>query len=183
MQHNFKESLAFSHAAEDLPIWREVYPKFFPNMIAMHSHRDDGQHQRNGIDRSVILANSKQVLIDEKVRGRNKITNEVYEDIALEFLSDAERKVPGWVRKPLLADYIAYAIAPLGICYMLPVVPLQKAWLENCSQWRTKYKTINAKNNGWTTASLCVPASVVLGSISDWMSAAFTKTEIKNEGQ
>ena len=37
----------------------------------MVDHRDDGEHQRAGIDRSVILANSKQLLIDEKVRNKD----------------------------------------------------------------------------------------------------------------
>ena len=62
----FNECLADSHAAEDLPFWNEVYEKAFPEMIVALSHRQDGQHQRQGIDRSIVLNNSKQVLIDER---------------------------------------------------------------------------------------------------------------------
>lgn len=37
--------------------------------------------------------------------------------------------------KPLLADYIAYAIAPLGLCYLLPVIQLQSVWKQHGEQW------------------------------------------------
>jgi hypothetical protein len=39
-------------------------------MAAMIDHRQDGEHQRAGIDRSIVLNNSKQILIDEKVREK-----------------------------------------------------------------------------------------------------------------
>ena len=66
--HDFRDSLAKSHAAEDLPLWREVYEKAFPFFQEMLNHRMDGEHQRAGVDRSIILYNSKQILIDENVR-------------------------------------------------------------------------------------------------------------------
>ena len=171
--HDFNESLAKSHAAEDLPFWRETYEQAFPKMRAMVNHREDGDHQRAGIDRSIILENSTTIRIDEKVRYQNS-NGRVYEDIALEFLSNKERKIKGWVNKPLLCDYIAYAIAPLGVCYLMPVVPLQAAWLRNSKLWacdRSNYRCY-AKNRTdgkeWTTVSLCVPAKVVMMSIHDY---------------
>ena len=106
--HNFHDSLAASHGATDLLIWEEIYRNAFDDFAGMVDHRCDGAHQRAGIDRSVVLENSKQLLIDEKVRFRP------YRDIALEVWSDEARGTPGWVQKPLLADYIAYAVAPLG---------------------------------------------------------------------
>ena len=86
--HDFSESLAASHRASDLPIWQEIYRQAFPNMVACIDHRDDGEHQRAGIDRSVILSNSKQVLIDEKIRYKD------YGDILLEYLSNDRRNTP-----------------------------------------------------------------------------------------
>ena len=62
--HDFSDSLAASHRASDLSIWEEIYRKSFPDFLAMVDHRQDGEHQRAGIDRSVILENSKQILID-----------------------------------------------------------------------------------------------------------------------
>lgn len=181
-EHNFSESLAASHAAEDLPLWVEVYRAAFPTMIDFLNHRKDGQHQRNGIDRSIILENGKQILIDEKVRGRNKKTGKVYPDIALEFMSDVARGQPGWVCKPLLADLIAYAIAPLGKCYLLPVVQLQQAWVKHGAIWK-KLRTIEAYNREgkrtWTTLSACVPVGVLFGAIGECLRLNFTPVEIE----
>jgi hypothetical protein len=163
--NDFAECLAMSHAADRLPIWREMYDQAFPEHVGIHCHRDDGIHQRNGIDRSVILRNGKQVTIDEKVRGRNKKTGKVYDDIALEYLSDEAREVPGWVCKPLLCDYIAYAIAPLGVGYLLPVIPLQQAWERHSTEWYREYGNRKAPNRSWTTVFCPVPAGVVLHAI------------------
>ena len=133
--HDFETSLKKSHAAEDLPFWKEIYPKAFPTLLTMTNHREDGDHQRNGIDRSLLLENSKQVLVDEKTRWRNEDTGKIYDDILLEYVSSTRSGAPGWVCKPLLCDYIAYAIAPLGTCYLLPVPQLQSVWVQNSKVW------------------------------------------------
>lgn len=171
--HDFAESLRFSHSASDLPIWEEVYRQAFPSFAAMIDHRKDGEHQRAGIDRSVILENSKQILIDEKVRGKNKRTGVVYDDIALEYLSVAERGTHGWVCKPLRADYIAYAIAPLGRCYLLPVIQLQIAWYRCGDYWIENFQRIVAKNNGYTTISVGVPVKDVFREIGGALRVTF----------
>lgn len=174
--HDFRKSLKLSHSAEDLPFWECVYRKAFPNFLCMLNHRSDGPHQRAGIDRSIILSNSKQILIDEKVRFRNAITGLVYDDIALEYMSDEERQEPGWVCKPLLADYIAYAIAPLGKCYLLPVLQLQQAWIQNKETWML-HRTIRAQNesNGrrWTTLSKPVSPQSLLFTIGQLLRVTF----------
>lgn len=179
--HNFRESLAQSHAAEDLPFWDEVYRKAFPGVAEKISHRQDGEHQRAGIDRSIILANSKQILIDEKVRGRNKKTGKIYNDIALEYWSDHQRQIPGWVCKPLRADYIAYAIAPLGIVYLLPIIQLQSAWKKYCKLWVKEYKTIKAENkyngNFWTTISVGIPVEILYPAIGEFLRISFDSFE------
>ncbi len=183
MSHNFAESLAASHAAEDLPLWSEVYHKAFPTLAAIINHRQDGDHQRQGIDRSLILANSKQILIDEKVRWRNKKTGLVYDDIALEYLSDRDRGIPGWVCKPLLCDYIAYAIAPIGKCYLLPVLQLQQAWSNRSGEWLETYKKIEAENkspngNKWVTLSVGVPVNVVFKEIGGCLRLEFNAVDM-----
>ena len=177
VMHDFGESLRFSHSASDLPIWEEVYRQAFPSFSAMVDHRQDGEHQRAGIDRSVILENSKQILIDEKVRGRNRITGAVYDDIALEYLSVAEKRVPGWVCKSLRADYIAYAIAPLGKCYLLPVIQLQIAWYRCGDYWIERFKRIEAKNNGYTTISVGVPVKDLFREIGGALRVTFQPFE------
>jgi hypothetical protein len=173
--HDFQDSLARSHAAEDLPFWEKVYREAFPTMAAMVNHRKSGPHQRDGIDRSIILDNSDQILIDEKVRGSCGKANRVYEDILLEHYSDLGARVRGWVCKPLRAQYIAYAIAPLGRCYLLSVPLLQRAWEQNGRDWRLNrprgygYRKCLSTNNGrsWITASVPVPVPVLFKAMGE----------------
>jgi len=134
-KHDFKTSLERSKEVEQYPFWYDLYESLFPDMIAMQTHSEFGFWQQQGVDRSIILNTSKQILIDEKVRGRNAFTGHVYNDIALEFWSNYERKVSGWVCKPLMADYILYVIGPIGVAYLLPVLQLQLAWSKNKDKW------------------------------------------------
>lgn len=155
--HSFSKSLADSHEKSLLPLWGQVYRQAFPAMVAMISHEVDGWHQRLGVDRSVILANSKQILIDEKLRGPNPQSGRVYTDIALEYLSSVEHRTLGWVEKDLMADYIAYAIGPTGECYLLPVVQLQAAWQAHKDEWLFSHKSRDALNEGYRTRFCPVP--------------------------
>lgn len=157
--HNFQDSLKKSHLAEDLPFWEECYRAFFLDFATMVNHRADGWWQRAGIDRTIVLHSSKNYKIDEKVRWGN------YLDIALEELSSVENKTAGWVEKSLMADFIAYAIAPRGKCYLLPVPQLQAAWLRNKHEWRKKYPRIQASNEGYTTLSWGIPVSELFSAI------------------
>lgn len=165
--HDFGKSLAASHSISDAPFWREVYETAFPGGV-MIDHRQDGDHQRAGIDRSIVMPNSKQVLIDEKARFAD------YGDILLEYWSDERRRVPGWICKPLRCDYIAYAIVPRGLCYLMPVLPLQTAWRRHGEAWIDSYKRIEAKNNGYVTVSVGVPVDVVFPAIGQALRIPFT---------
>ncbi len=169
--HDFTESLAASHRASDLPIWEEIYRKSFPDFLAMADHRQDGEHQRAGIDRSVILQNSKQLLIDEKIRWKP------YPDIAVEYLSNARTGAPGWACKPLRADYIAYAIAPLGMCYLLPVIQLQQAWRRKGEIWKASCFIVRAPNRGYTTLSAAVPVHELFSEIGRALRVPFAALE------
>jgi hypothetical protein len=169
--HDFNESLRRSHSASDLPIWLEIYRQAFPKMQAAVDHRQDGEHQRAGIDRSIILANAKQILIDEKVRWKD------YGDIALEYLSDRDRNIPGWVCKPLRADYICYAIAPVGRAYLLPVPQLQQAWERHGTEWRAQFRQCNAPNRGYVTVSCAVPVPVLFKAMGECLRVSFTPQE------
>ena len=176
--NDFNQCLAQSHAAEELPIWEEVYRQAFPAFNGMVSYRQDGFWQREGIDRGVILDTTKQIFIDEKIRGRNKRTGKVYNDIALEYLSNDRARTKGWVCKPLRADYIAYLIAPLGVCYLLPVIQLQNAWAKHKEQWKLAYQIIEAPNPGYKTVSCCVPANDVFKAMGQELRVNFEPFEV-----
>jgi hypothetical protein len=165
--NGFQECLDQSHKASDWSGWLTLYQSFFGQQITLVDHREDGWHQRAGIDRSIILPNSKQILIDEKVRGRNKKTGRVYEDIALEYWSKVRERVKGWVAKDLACDFIAYAILPIGKCYLLPFVQLRQAWRRYHKEWVATYGHRDAENNGYMTRFCPVPADIVTTAISE----------------
>jgi hypothetical protein len=174
--NDFDDDLKFSHSCEDLPCWEQIYRAAFPTMLTMTSHRQDGDHQRLGVDRTIVLANSKTIKIDEKARREN------YGDIALEFISNDKKKTPGWVEKDLLCDYIAYAIMPVGIAYLLPVLQLQLAWSEKKEEWlakaenpkEKKFKICKARNYGYTTHSLALPVEILFPAIGAAFRVNFT---------
>lgn len=179
--HDFKDCLSFSHSFEEHPVWSAVYAKAFPGMVDFVSYRRDGFWQREGIDRGIILQNTKQIFVDEKVRGRNKKTGKVYSDIALEYLSDEGRNKPGWVCKPLRADYIAYLIAPLGICHLLPVVQLQSAWEKHGEKWKADCpRHIRAENVGYWTVSVPVSVEKLYKAIGQQLRISFIPFEIES---
>ena len=171
--HDFDESLAASHKSSDLSIWKETYLQVFPTMIEMIDHRDDGWHQRAGIDRSIVLSTSKQVLVDEKVRAKD------YGDILLEYESNTRTGSPGWAIKPLMADYIAYLIAPAGKCYFLPVPQMQAALQRNKEKWWKEGKARRvARNKGYNTLSIAVETRDLLNAISDVFISKFSAFQI-----
>ena len=116
----------------------------------------------------MILQDSRIIRIDEKVRYR------AYGDIALEYLSSVQHQKPGWVCKPLAADYIAYAIKPMGKCFLLPVVQLQLAWSRRGHEWISQYPQIDAENPGYTTRSVGVPYRELMVAIVNGLCVEFS---------
>lgn len=159
MKHSFRKQLKLSHDYSDSDIWEKIYKSVFPSFQEMIDFRHKGLHQSRGIDRMIVLSNSKTITVDEKVRFK------AYEDIALEYLSVVEKNKAGWVCDPDKdCDYIAYAISPLGKGYLLPTLQLQLAWERNKEQWLSTYKTKTTKTQdfgGYTTAFCPVPAKVL----------------------
>jgi len=176
--HDFQESLALSHKYEDAPWWKGVYKRAFVGFRGMYSVRRDGWWQRAGIDRVILLSNSKQVLVDEKVRSHD------WGDILLERWSDKARKVPGWMQKNQACDYIAYAFAPTGVCYLLPFLQLRAAWVKHGLDWIARAESELEENRGWrvvpaenktyVTESIAVPTAVLLSALLGALRITFT---------
>jgi hypothetical protein len=171
--HGFPEKLAQSKRYANAPWWGEVYRAAFPDFLSMSEVIPDGrQAQLAGIDRVVILANGRCLLIDEKVR------EEVYDDFALEFWSDKRARKRGWVASDRMCDFFAYAFAPLQTCYLLPSQALRRAWGANCRAWVSIYGTRLAFSSDcgrrWQTEFCPVPISVVLGAISEALTVTWS---------
>jgi hypothetical protein len=162
--HDFRTSLQKSHDQADAPWWFEVYKTAFPDMRACVNVRQDGWAQRGGIDRVITLASGKTLAVDEKVREQD------WPDIALEYWSDVEHRIPGWVAKDLACDFIAYAFVPSQTCYLLPFQTLRAAWRKNGAAWVRDFQPpIKARNNGYTTICVGVPTDILLQALGDAM--------------
>lgn len=164
--HRFSESLALSNAFADAEWWIPIYRQAFPKLMTAVSIRDDGWAQRGGIDRVLTLQCGRTYTVDEKVRTEN------WPDILLEQWSDEERRIPGWIQKPLACDFIAYAYAPTETCYLLPVAPLQRAWRQRGKEWIVAYGTRRARNPGYVSVGVPVPRDVLMQAIVDAMRVA-----------
>jgi len=166
MKNDFKKDLEFSHDAEGLSLWREIYSKAFPG-CKTKDNRADGELQRHGIDRTIVLESGKAIYCDEKIRRVD------YGDILLEYISNDKHNTLGWVCKPLFCDYIAYAVLPIRKCYLFPVPQLQKAWIDNKDRWMGSFKLVKAPNKTYNTLSVCVPTSEVFRAIGQALRISF----------
>lgn len=173
MTHVMEQDLAWSQAQSSDPMWERIYRLAFPDFVAMRTAHQDMEYQRAGIDRLVELSTSRIVKIDEKVRRKE------WADFFLEYISHGDK--PGWVVKPLLCDYIAYAWVPKKIGYLLPVLELQRAWRERGDRWielgkRRQHgfdhkliKNTPLNGSSYTTVGVCVPIAVCLDAIRNAM--------------
>lgn len=173
--HDFKDSLARSQSYSNASWWIDTYRKAFPTLCSCVEVRNDGWAQRAGIDRVLTLGCGKVVKVDEKVRETD------YGDILLEYWSNFERRVHGWVNKPLDCDFIAYAIVPTETCYLLPTLLLQKAWRENGRDWcelgikhAEGFRKVVAKNEGYETHSVAVPVDRLMSGITGAISVKWS---------
>jgi hypothetical protein len=169
--HRFDESCEKARVLDDA-WWRRAYAAAFPTCIGVAEVKGDCEAQRDGIDRIVLLPGGRSILVDEKTRLGD------WPDILLEVWSDAERKKKGWIVKPNMhCDYVAYAFAATGVCYLLPYSNLRAAWRRFGREWWSLavakegngFKVIRAPNPGYTTVSVAVPIDTVLMAIADTM--------------
>jgi hypothetical protein len=158
--HRFRDSLALSETYADADWWLPVYRRAFPRLQSAVSVREDGWAQRGGVDRVLTLSCGRTFTVDEKIR------TEEWPDILLEQWSDVAKRAPGWVQKPLACDFIAYAYAPTGLCFLLPVVPLQRAWRQRGREWIGLYGVRRAQNPGYVSTSVPVPRDVLMQAIA-----------------
>mgnify|MGYP006953698882 CR=1 FL=1 len=138
--HNFTADLERSHSITGAAFWEDLYRGLFPDLQAIHAHNEDGQGQRAGVDRTVILSSGKTLWVDEKVRYRD------FPDIALEEWTDFDRGIPGWIQKRLLCHYFCYVNLPGGKAYLLPTEQTQQAWREHSDEWKATREPITALN-------------------------------------
>jgi len=162
--NDFNIDLEYSLEERENEMFDRFYFRTFPSLDTIH-FAEDMETQRKGIDKILKFKSGYTVTIDEKKRRKD------YGDILLELWSVWERKKRGWLYT-CQCDYIVYAVMPTKKVYLLPTLLLKKAWLKNHSNWLVKYKRIDAKNKGYITKSIAIPAEELLHEISRQMSNA-----------
>lgn len=179
------DSLRYSHSQADASWWDEVYRTAFPDMVTTVDLRHDGWHQKAGRDRAIVLSSGRVLYVDEKVR-RN-----AYRDVALEIWSvypkgstapypPRDGAVPGWARKPLDCDFLAYAFVPTWTCYLLPFFTLRTLVARHERMFYGKatlnedgYRWVVAHNDRYDTVSVAVPLSHLTALMTDAMTVAW----------
>ncbi len=151
--HSFKKYLAIEKTYQ--PAFDEVYYQMYPDLEDIETITDL-KLQKQGVDRIIHLPNNKRIVVDEKIRFKD------YGDILLEFLSNDKTGALGWVIKPgMRTTMLAYGISTTKTCYVIPFKKLQMAFNKFGDSWKERYKIAYAKNQGYTTASVAVPLSVL----------------------
>ncbi len=157
--HDFHERLAFSEEAGHEDFWQKIYTKAFPDMIFAKLCTGKCQGQFLGIDRVIQLQSGKTLYIDEKKREDN------YGDIALEHIANDTTGAPGWIKKDLSIDYLAYAIMPTETVYLMPWEMLRRVWNRFGEEWIEKYFNPVAKNRNYNTISVAIPTDLLLSKL------------------
>jgi hypothetical protein len=158
MAHDFRECLDYSYQCSDEPFWEQVYRQAFHNFKGQIPVYGRCESQWRGVDRLVYLSNDTVLRVDEKKRKK------VREDILLEYLSNDQKRTPGWIELDLAIDYLAVAFMPIQKVYLLPWVLLRRAWLKHGEEWiqwgderQNGFETVSAENPGYRTWSVAVP--------------------------
>lgn len=168
--HQFDPDTAGQHDAHEW--WPTWYRRAFDTYTS-HDIVTDKALQRAGIDHRVHLSGGAVLLIDVKCRCTAK---RWHEDVLVEAWSDAQRRIPGWARKPLRCHYLAYAWPQYEVGFLIPFHLLRLAYERNKHQWGAAgfYDRVNADNGTYTTKSFAVPVERLTGDVADAMTVYFS---------
>jgi len=164
---SFNTSCQIAEKYEDM--WQEYYKKRFPNYKELIKTKPEKSVlQAGGVDRIVIQEDEVPFTADEKT------LQNVYEEIAFEYISNSTKGTPGWANKPLMCDEILYAFGPIGQVFEFDRVTIQKVWkkygekwLKNAKDPATKYsfivtkETIVAPGMSYLSYNCAVPIYIV----------------------
>lgn len=165
--HSFAKSLAWGEEASCEPFWEAVYRKAFPSVVSISRNGAANGAQWLGIDRWVCLSNGKVLTVDEKRRKLER------DDILLEYVSNDRTNAPGWVKKNLQIDFLAYAFIESRRCYLFPWLLLRQSWQTYGEEWLHRafarepgFRLVEAQNPGYVTKSVAVPTRLLLEAVS-----------------
>ena len=173
MLHDFGSSNAWSKSKRLEEVWGKLYSSAFRDRLVRTENVDDLPRQLLGIDKELYLRGGKVLLVDEKSRASK------YPDVLIEVFSSFEDRTPGWARKDLHCDLIAYGWFPFGKPPEAILLPFQalRTWFDRRG-WRWYWtaarrkdgaRICDAHNQGYTTRSIAIPTERLLDEIRDSM--------------
>ena len=182
-QHDFKKSLAHENEVAVMPFWEEGYREFFGKAhgkIDSIIRCENKKWQKLGVDRIIVLDRSgdvgqpckRHIYVEEKYRKKDYFYvgadgKKSIPEIFLETWSDKDRKIPGWMAKPMLCDWLAYAFLPSRKLFLFPYAPLKAAFDGNRDEWKIRYSEKQAENNGYFTTGIPVPGHELWNKITE----------------
>ncbi len=162
--NEFNKDLEYSLDKSDDPMWERLYRKAFP-FVSMKTITDKNE-QKRGRDRYVWTDTGHGYYIEEKKRRKT------WGDIALEYISADTTNSPGWIRKELAIDYIAYAFMDTQTAYLFPWALLKRAWAYYEVEWLALgeanaegFRIVVADNTRYKTYSVAVPTERLLKAV------------------
>lgn len=167
--HEFDPARAGDHDAHD---W---WPYFYRSAFADYVNHDivtDRKLQRCGVDHRVRLSGGAELLVDVKCRCTAKA---MHNDFLIEVWSDFEKRIPGWARKPLHCQYIAYVWPQADVGFLVPFHLLQLAYEQQKYTYKADgMRVIDARNRNYTTRNVAVPIDRLLTDVAGAMQVKFT---------
>lgn len=170
MIHTFADSIDKSNSDRAHQYWTAAYRSLLGDQLSGTIWVTDTDQQRRGVDRLLVLMNGRVIGVEEKLRSKIYTRPGDPLDILLEYLhSDG---LPGWIDKPLAAEYLAYSWEPTREVYLLPTLLLQLAWEKNKSDWHGKaglsedgfrytHTTNSVNGRSYVTHCLAVPLKIL----------------------
>ena len=154
----YQDKLKVSHMYEEM--WHKFYDVKFPGNKEILVITDN-DIQRQGVDKIITTSNDTRVFVEEKT------LLDVHDEICFEWLSNSVSGESGWIEKPLICNYLAYAFAPIETVYLFEWRVLQAMWKKYGDIWKSSngckqiVSTTVGKYYTYQTYATCVPIFIV----------------------
>lgn len=128
----------------------KIYKTLFPRLKRFRREfRKD--YQKRGIDVVVVLP-EESFWIEEKVVRKD------WKEFALEYYSNKEAGILGWMNTDLKCDYLLYVFYPSKTIYLLEWAELKKLWDKKKREWlKTKERLYIANKGAGSSMCLKIP--------------------------
>ena len=138
--------------------------------------KTDVEQDKSSVDYVATLINGAEINIDAKTRmkGSSRYWKGNEAELALEVWSVVGKKVGWTLNTASNVDYILYTFdkSDWSKYYFLPFQLLRKAFHDHFAEWKARYTLKEQRSDGWKSAAIFVPVSVVLDAIQETMQGA-----------